>query len=79
MDQHHRPQEDRDPHPVATFLFFILGGVEALMIRLRLGAAQNTIMDGSTYNGLVSMHGSGMVFLVLVPIWPASGTTWCHT
>ena len=49
------------------------------MIRLRLGAAQNTIMDGSTYNGLVSMHGSGMVFLVLVPIWPASGTTWCHT
>ena len=35
---------------VATFLFFIVGGIEALMMRLQLGAAQNTLMDGSTYN-----------------------------
>src|SRR5918912_284723 len=53
---------------VATFVFFVLGGVEALMMRLQLGAAQNTIMDGSTYNGLVAMHGSTMIFLFVVPV-----------
>jgi cytochrome c oxidase subunit I len=54
---------------VATFLFFVLGGVEALMMRLQLGAAQNTVMDGSTYNGLVSLHGTTMIFLFIVPVF----------
>jgi cytochrome c oxidase subunit I len=58
---------------VATFLFFVLGGVEALMMRLQLGAAQNTIMDGSTYNGLVSLHGTTMVFLFVVPVLAGFG------
>jgi len=53
---------------VATFMFFVLGGVEALLMRLQLGAAQSTVMDGSTYNGLVAMHGSTMVFLFVVPV-----------
>jgi cytochrome c oxidase subunit I len=53
---------------VATFMFFILGGVEALLMRLQLGAAQNTVIDASTYNGLVSMHGSTMIFLFVVPV-----------
>jgi cytochrome c oxidase subunit I len=58
---------------VATFLFFVLGGVEALMMRLQLGAAQNTVMDGSTYNGLVSLHGTTMVFLFVVPVLAGFG------
>ncbi len=58
---------------VATFLFFIVGGVEALMMRLQLGAAQNTLMDGSTYNGLVSMHGTTMIFLFVVPVLAGFG------
>jgi cytochrome c oxidase subunit I len=58
---------------VATFLFFVLGGVEALLMRLQLGAAQNTVMDGSTYNGLVSMHGTTMVFLFIVPVLAGFG------
>ena len=53
---------------VATFMFFVLGGVEALMMRLQLAVPQNTVMDGSTYNGLVAMHGSTMVFLFVVPV-----------
>ena len=58
---------------VATFLFFIVGGVEALMMRLQLGAAQNTLMDGSTYNALVSMHGTTMIFLFVVPVLAGFG------
>ena len=58
---------------VATFLFFVIGGVEALMMRLQLGAAQNTLMDGSTYNALVSMHGTTMIFLFVVPVLAGFG------
>jgi cytochrome c oxidase subunit 1 len=58
---------------VATFVFLLLGGVEALLIRSQLGQASNTLLDPETYNGLVSMHGSTMIFLVLVPIWAGFG------
>jgi cytochrome c oxidase subunit 1 len=58
---------------VATFMFFIVGGVEALMMRLQLGAAQNTIMDAPTYNGLLSLHGTTMVFLFVVPVLAGFG------
>src|SRR5579871_1977095 len=44
---------------VTTFVFFILGGVEALMIRLQLGAPNNP---------LVTMHGTTMIFLFVVPM-----------
>ncbi len=58
---------------VATFLFFVVGGVEALMMRLQLGAAQNTIMDAPTYNGLLSLHGTTMIFLFVVPVLAGFG------
>ena len=57
----------------ATFLFFILGGVEALMMRLQLAAPDNTLVDPQTYNGLVSMHGTTMVFLFVVPVLAGFG------
>jgi cytochrome c oxidase subunit I len=53
---------------VATFLFFILGGVEALLMRLQLAQPDNTLIDAPTYNGLVSLHGSTMIFLFVVPV-----------
>jgi len=53
----------------ATFLFFILGGVEALLIRLQLAVPDGTLVTPETYNGLVSMHGTTMIFLFIVPVW----------
>jgi len=53
---------------VATFVFFALGGVEALMIRLQLGAPENTVVSPTTYNQLFTMHGTTMVFLFVVPM-----------
>jgi cytochrome c oxidase subunit I len=52
----------------ATLLFFIIGGVEALLMRLQLALPDNTLIDPGTYNGLVSLHGSTMVFLFVVPV-----------
>jgi heme/copper-type cytochrome/quinol oxidase subunit 1 len=57
----------------ATFLFFILGGVEALVMRLQLAQPDNTLVDPETYNGLVTMHGTTMVFLFLVPVFAGFG------
>src|SRR5919197_1038644 len=58
---------------VATFLFFILGGVEALLIRLQLAQPDGTLVDPQTYNGLVTMHGTTMIFLFVVPVMAGVG------
>ena len=57
----------------ATFLFFILGGVEALVMRLQLAQADSTLVAADTYNGLVSMHGTTMIFLFVVPVLAGFG------
>src|SRR5438132_5127900 len=53
---------------VTTFVFFCLGGVEALMMRLQLGAPNNTVVTPTVYNQLFTMHGSTMIFLFVVPM-----------
>jgi cytochrome c oxidase subunit I len=57
----------------ATFLFFMLGGVEALMMRLQLAASDNTLIQPPTYNALVTLHGSTMIFLFVVPVLAGFG------
>src|SRR6188472_1531632 len=54
---------------VLTFAFFLIGGVEALLIRLQLAQADNTLLDPQTYNQLFTMHGTTMIFLFVVPVW----------
>src|SRR3954453_20882191 len=58
---------------VLTFVFFILGGVEALMMRLQLSQADNTLLTPQTYNQLFTMHGTTMIFLFVVPIMAGFG------
>jgi cytochrome c oxidase subunit 1 len=53
---------------VTTFAFFILGGTEALMMRLQLGVPNNSLVTPQTYNQLVTMHGTTMIFLFVVPM-----------
>jgi cytochrome c oxidase subunit 1 len=57
----------------ATFVFFLLGGVEALIMRLQLAQPNNTLVQPETYNGLVTMHGTTMVFLFIVPVLAGFG------
>jgi cytochrome c oxidase subunit 1 len=58
---------------VLTFVFFLLGGTEALLMRLQLSQANNTLLDPQTYNQLLTMHGTTMVFLFVVPVMAGFG------
>src|SRR5918999_1917573 len=51
-----------------TFAFFILGGVEALLMRLQLSSPDNDFVSPRTYSDLMTMHGSTMIFLFVVPV-----------
>jgi cytochrome c oxidase subunit I len=53
---------------VLTFMFFCLGGVEALIMRLQLGEPNNTLVTPQVYNQLFTMHGTTMIFLFIVPM-----------
>ena len=54
---------------IATALvFMLLGGVEALIMRLQLAQPDSTLVNPETYNGLVTMHGTTMVFLFIIPL-----------
>ena len=55
---------------IATSLvFFVAGGVLALLIRTQLIHANMGIFARDTYNQLFTMHGTTMIFLVVVPVW----------
>ncbi|MFQ5967416.1 MAG: cytochrome c oxidase subunit I [Acidimicrobiia bacterium] len=51
-----------------AFVFFILGGLEALLIRVQLSQAESTVITAAEYNALFTMHGTTMVFLVVMPL-----------
>jgi len=51
-----------------AFLFFLIGGIEALVMRLQLATPNGTIVDADQFNRLFTMHGTTMVFLVVMPL-----------
>ena len=53
---------------VTTFVFFLLGGVEALLMRTQLAVPNNTFLVPERYNELVTLHGTTMIFLFVVPM-----------
>ena len=53
--------------------FFMVGGVEALFIRLQLARPNGTILSAARYNEFFTMHGTTMVFLLGMPIAAAFG------
>lgn len=54
---------------VTAFAFMMLGGVEALLMRTQLAEPSNTLLSSQRYNQVLTMHGTTMVFLVVMPIW----------
>ena len=52
-----------------SFLFFILAGLMALVFRLQLAQANAGVVGPERYNELVTIHGTAMVFLVVVPLF----------
>src|SRR5579862_9277355 len=50
-----------------ALVFFVVGGIEAIFIRLQLAVPNNTLVAPDTYNMLFTMHGTTMIFLVAMP------------
>src|SRR3954454_115135 len=55
----------------AAIFFFIIGGVEALLIRLQLAHPNGTVLNAQQYNQVFTMHGVTMIFLVVMPLGAA--------
>jgi cytochrome c oxidase subunit I len=53
---------------VTAFLFFLVGGVEALLIRLQLARPNGRVLTADAYNEIFTMHGLTMIFLVVMPL-----------
>jgi cytochrome c oxidase subunit 1 len=56
-----------------AFVFFSLGGLLALMMRLQLARPQNTVLGPDTYNQFFTTHGTTMMFLFAVPVMEGIG------
>lgn len=48
--------------------FFLLGGLEAILIRLQLIRPENDFVSAQTFNELLTMHGTTMIFLAAMPL-----------
>ena len=53
---------------ITAFAFFLVGGFEALLIRLQLAQPNGTILSANAYNQVFTMHGTTMIFLVVMPL-----------
>jgi len=51
-----------------AFCFLLVGGVEALLIRLQLAQPNQRIVGAESYNALFTMHGTTMIFLAVMPL-----------
>jgi cytochrome c oxidase subunit 1 len=56
---------------ISVTLFFFLGGLMAVLIRLELVTPQGDLVEPDMYNRLFTMHGIIMIFFFLIPAVPA--------
>lgn len=52
----------------SALFFFLVGGFEALLIRIQLAVPNNTFLQHQTYNELFTMHATTMIFLAVMPL-----------
>jgi cytochrome c oxidase subunit I len=53
--------------------FFLVGGMEALLIRTQLALPNGKVLDPATYNQIFTMHGVTMIFLFVIPVLSGFG------
>ncbi len=56
-----------------ALVFFLLAGLMALVFRLQLAQANGDVLSADRYNELMTIHGTAMVFLVVVPLLAGFG------
>ncbi|MFC4600646.1 cytochrome c oxidase subunit I [Cohnella hongkongensis] len=53
---------------IAGLFFFLIGGLEAIIIRIQLLKPMNDFVAPDTFNELITMHGTTMIFLAAMPL-----------
>jgi cytochrome c oxidase subunit I len=56
---------------VAIIVFFLAGMIIGFLMRLEMLYPENTIVSPQTYNTFFTLHGIIMIFLVVIPAFPA--------
>jgi cytochrome c oxidase subunit 1 len=54
---------------VTSLVFFVAGGVLALLMRAQLATPDESFITQNSYNELFTIHGTTMIFLFIVPLW----------
>ena len=52
----------------SALFFFLVGGIEALLIRTQLAMPNGRVLSAEAYNQLFTMHGTTMIFLAVMPL-----------
>ncbi len=53
---------------LTTLAFLVIGGIEALLMRIQLAGPNGTFLSAAAYNQIFTMHGTTMIFLVVMPV-----------
>lgn len=53
---------------IAGGFFFVLGGLEAMVIRIQLAVPNSDFVSAGLYNEILTMHGTTMIFLAAMPL-----------
>ena len=56
-------------YTATAFIFFLFGGVLALMMRIQLAKPDNDFLTAEMYNQVFTVHGSVMMFLFAIPVF----------
>ena len=56
---------------VTAFIFFLVGGIEALLIRVQLAVPNNNFLSADIYNQMFTVHALTMIFAALMPLTAA--------
>jgi len=59
---------------VYGIVFLVIGGIEALIMRIQLVVPQNHFVSPQVFNRLFTMHGTTMIFFVVMPLLFGFGT-----
>jgi cytochrome c oxidase subunit 1 len=56
---------------ITAFVFFVTGGILALLMRIQLSRPENNFLGPDLYNQIFTMHGTTMMFLFAIPVMEA--------
>ena len=56
---------------VSAFILFLIGGIEAGVMRMQLMTPDNNLVDPDTFNAMFTMHGTTMIFMAIMPMGAA--------